>query len=151
VCVNAEFASSHELCKTEDQPPAAYLVDDADDCCLLRRRRRRRRLIEEPLRRRTQRQYSHHPPVDMSGRPRTTSFAEGNKTSPNPPLGGIKVISTYLYVLVYTHSHICTFTLITPYVLSYLGTSQFLLTMTIHCLDKLTHTIYTFLSNVLPR
>ncbi|XP_025202581.1 protein kinase shaggy isoform X1 [Melanaphis sacchari] len=29
----------------------------------------------------------------MSGRPRTTSFAEGNKTSPNPPLGGIKVIS----------------------------------------------------------
>lgn len=113
MCVNAEFASSHELCKTEDQPPAAYLVDDADDCCLLRRRRRRRRLIEEPLRRRTRRQYSHHPPVDMSGRPRTTSFAEGNKTSPNPPLGGIKVISTYLHVLVYTHTHICTFTLIT--------------------------------------
>ncbi|XP_075232762.1 glycogen synthase kinase-3 beta-like isoform X3 [Lycorma delicatula] len=27
----------------------------------------------------------------MSGRPRTTSFAEGNKQSPNPPLGGMKI------------------------------------------------------------
>ncbi|KAK7600799.1 hypothetical protein V9T40_008240 [Parthenolecanium corni] len=29
----------------------------------------------------------------MSGRPRTTSFAEGNKQSPNPPLGGFKISS----------------------------------------------------------
>lgn len=29
----------------------------------------------------------------MSGRPRTTSFAEGNKQQPNPPLGGMKISS----------------------------------------------------------
>ncbi|XP_023705269.1 protein kinase shaggy isoform X5 [Cryptotermes secundus] len=29
----------------------------------------------------------------MSGRPRTTSFAEGNKQPPNPPLGGMKISS----------------------------------------------------------
>lgn len=29
----------------------------------------------------------------MSGRPRTTSFAEGNKQSLNPPLGGLKISS----------------------------------------------------------
>ncbi|KAH1026632.1 hypothetical protein HUJ05_000266 [Dendroctonus ponderosae] len=27
----------------------------------------------------------------MSGRPRTTSFAEGNKQPLNPPLGGMKI------------------------------------------------------------
>lgn len=32
----------------------------------------------------------------MSGRPRTTSFAEGNKQAPNPPLGGFKISSKYL-------------------------------------------------------
>lgn len=31
----------------------------------------------------------------MSGRPRTTSFAEGNKQPPNPPLGGMKISSLY--------------------------------------------------------
>lgn len=31
--------------------------------------------------------------VEMSGRPRTTSFAEGNKQQPNPPLGGMKISS----------------------------------------------------------
>ncbi|RZF35597.1 hypothetical protein LSTR_LSTR005125 [Laodelphax striatellus] len=31
----------------------------------------------------------------MSGRPRTTSFAEGNKQSPNPPLGGMKISSKF--------------------------------------------------------
>lgn len=31
----------------------------------------------------------------MSGRPRTTSFAEGNKQPPNPVLGGMKVTSKY--------------------------------------------------------
>lgn len=31
----------------------------------------------------------------MSGRPRTTSFAEGNKLPANPPLGGIKISSEY--------------------------------------------------------
>ncbi|KAI4480982.1 hypothetical protein M0802_014074 [Mischocyttarus mexicanus] len=30
----------------------------------------------------------------MSGRPRTTSFAEGNKPPANPPLGGVKISST---------------------------------------------------------
>lgn len=34
----------------------------------------------------------------MSGRPRTTSFAEGNKQSPNPPLGGLKISSKYEYI-----------------------------------------------------
>lgn len=29
----------------------------------------------------------------MSGRPRTTSFAEGNKQPLNPPLGGMKISS----------------------------------------------------------
>lgn len=29
----------------------------------------------------------------MSGRPRTTSFAEGNKPPANPPLGGMKISS----------------------------------------------------------
>lgn len=29
----------------------------------------------------------------MTGRPRTTSFAEGNKQQPNPVLGGMKIIS----------------------------------------------------------
>lgn len=29
----------------------------------------------------------------MSGRPRTTSFAEGNKQPPNPVLGGVKISS----------------------------------------------------------
>ncbi|XP_015834724.1 glycogen synthase kinase-3 beta isoform X5 [Tribolium castaneum] len=32
----------------------------------------------------------------MSGRPRTTSFAEGNKQPLNPPLGGMKISSGYL-------------------------------------------------------
>lgn len=32
----------------------------------------------------------------MSGRPRTTSFAEGSKQPPNPPLGGLKISSKYL-------------------------------------------------------
>jgi hypothetical protein len=36
-------------------------------------------------------------PVEMSGRPRTTSFAEGNKQSPNPPLGGMKISSKWSY------------------------------------------------------
>ena len=31
----------------------------------------------------------------MSGRPRTTSFAEGNKPPANPPLGGMKISSEY--------------------------------------------------------
>ncbi|KAG5318592.1 MOS1T transposase, partial [Pseudoatta argentina] len=31
----------------------------------------------------------------MSGRPRTTSFAEGNKQPANPPLGGMKISSKY--------------------------------------------------------
>jgi hypothetical protein len=31
----------------------------------------------------------------MSGRPRTTSFAEGNKPPANPPLGGMKISSKY--------------------------------------------------------
>lgn len=31
--------------------------------------------------------------IEMSGRPRTTSFAEGNKQQPNPPLGGMKISS----------------------------------------------------------
>lgn len=31
----------------------------------------------------------------MSGRPRTTSFAEGNKQSPNPVLGGMRISSEY--------------------------------------------------------
>lgn len=35
----------------------------------------------------------------MSGRPRTTSFAEGNKQSPNPPLGGFKISSKYVDVV----------------------------------------------------
>lgn len=30
---------------------------------------------------------------EMSLRPRTTSFAEGNKQQPNPPLGGMKISS----------------------------------------------------------
>lgn len=30
---------------------------------------------------------------EMSGRPRTTSFAEGNKQPLNPPLGGMKISS----------------------------------------------------------
>lgn len=35
---------------------------------------------------------------DMSGRPRTTSFAEGNKQQPqNLVLGGMKVSSEYLF------------------------------------------------------
>lgn len=34
----------------------------------------------------------------MSGRPRTTSFAEGNKQSPNPALGGFKISSKYSFV-----------------------------------------------------
>ncbi|XP_043251638.1 glycogen synthase kinase-3 beta-like isoform X3 [Colletes gigas] len=33
----------------------------------------------------------------MSGRPRTTSFAEGNKLPANPPLGGIKISSGAMY------------------------------------------------------
>lgn len=33
---------------------------------------------------------------DMSGRPRTTSFAEGNKQPPNPVLGGVKISSKYI-------------------------------------------------------
>lgn len=36
--------------------------------------------------------------AEMSGRPRTTSFAEGNKQSPNPPLGGFKISSKYSVV-----------------------------------------------------
>lgn len=32
-------------------------------------------------------------PREMSGRPRTTSFAEGNKQPPNPVLGGMKISS----------------------------------------------------------
>ncbi|XP_018571539.1 glycogen synthase kinase-3 beta isoform X7 [Anoplophora glabripennis] len=32
----------------------------------------------------------------MSGRPRTTSFAEGNKQPLNPPLGGMKISSGYI-------------------------------------------------------
>lgn len=35
----------------------------------------------------------------MSGRPRTTSFAEGNKQPLNPPLGGLKISSKF-YTLV---------------------------------------------------
>lgn len=31
----------------------------------------------------------------MSGRPRTTSFAEGNKQPLNPPLGGLKISSKF--------------------------------------------------------
>lgn len=31
----------------------------------------------------------------MSGRPRTTSFAEGNKQPLNPPLGGMKISSKF--------------------------------------------------------
>ncbi|KAL0266734.1 UNVERIFIED_CONTAM: hypothetical protein PYX00_009198 [Menopon gallinae] len=31
--------------------------------------------------------------IEMSGRARTTSFAEGNKQPPNPPLGGMKISS----------------------------------------------------------
>lgn len=31
--------------------------------------------------------------IEMSGRPRTTSFAEGNKQPLNPPLGGMKISS----------------------------------------------------------
>lgn len=34
--------------------------------------------------------------IEMSGRPRTTSFAEGNKQPLNPPLGGMKISSKYL-------------------------------------------------------
>ncbi|XP_046431394.1 glycogen synthase kinase-3 beta isoform X3 [Neodiprion virginianus] len=33
----------------------------------------------------------------MSGRPRTTSFAEGNKPPTNPPLGGMKISSGAMY------------------------------------------------------
>lgn len=33
---------------------------------------------------------------EMSGRPRTTSFAEGNKTQNYPVMGGMKIISKYL-------------------------------------------------------
>ena len=33
----------------------------------------------------------------MSGRPRTTSFAEGNKLPANPPLGGMKISSGAMY------------------------------------------------------
>lgn len=33
----------------------------------------------------------------MSGRPRTTSFAEGNKVHANPPLGGMKISSGAMY------------------------------------------------------
>ncbi|XP_011065075.1 PREDICTED: glycogen synthase kinase-3 beta-like isoform X1 [Acromyrmex echinatior] len=33
----------------------------------------------------------------MSGRPRTTSFAEGNKQPANPPLGGMKISSGAMY------------------------------------------------------
>ena len=40
------------------------------------------------------------PPLDffqtMSGRPRTTSFAEGGKAGGSAPFGGMKTISTYL-------------------------------------------------------
>ena len=32
----------------------------------------------------------------MSGRPRTTSFAEGNKSSNYPVMGGMKIISKYM-------------------------------------------------------
>ncbi|XP_044749495.1 uncharacterized protein LOC123310152 [Coccinella septempunctata] len=38
----------------------------------------------------------------MSGRPRTTSFAEGNKQPLNPPIGGMK-ISSISSKLVYLH------------------------------------------------
>ncbi|KAF7380577.1 hypothetical protein HZH68_016442 [Vespula germanica] len=34
------------------------------------------------------------PGFRMSGRPRTTSFAEGNKPPANPPLGGMKISKT---------------------------------------------------------
>lgn len=34
----------------------------------------------------------------MSGRPRTTSFAEGNKQPDNPPLGGMKISSKCSYL-----------------------------------------------------
>lgn len=36
----------------------------------------------------------------MSGRPRTTSFAEGNK-QPNPVLGGVKISSKFFFIFNY--------------------------------------------------
>lgn len=38
----------------------------------------------------------------MSGRPRTTSFAEGNKQPLNPPLGGMKISSKCVFVRLLT-------------------------------------------------
>lgn len=38
----------------------------------------------------------------MSGRPRTTSFAEGNKQPLNPPLGGMKISSKCTFVRLLT-------------------------------------------------
>ena len=35
----------------------------------------------------------------MSGRPRTTSFAEGNKTGSTAPYGGMRTISRYRHQL----------------------------------------------------
>ncbi|KAF7379604.1 hypothetical protein HZH66_014975 [Vespula vulgaris] len=36
------------------------------------------------------------PGFRMSGRPRTTSFAEGNKPPANPPLGGMKISNSFV-------------------------------------------------------